>query len=226
MTLFFFFKQKTAYEMLRSLVGSEMCIRDRSIGAEGSYNEYEIATEVVNKYIRIIEFYQESEKGEEQVKLARKEILPAKELLHEMTFVLNIDFKSYKENPVIDDILQDVTIDIEDPKIQRRLERLKRQKIKDLFEIKGQIYNFQVFKWAVDDYFKRKEKEQKAQEEQNKANQAAAAGQEKAGKSLFRNMFTAEFGLQLVVVGLLLAAFYVFNRNSSLLNGILFRSGK
>eukprot|EP00658_Telonema_sp_P-2_P012309 TRINITY_DN14694_c0_g1_i1.p1 TRINITY_DN14694_c0_g1~~TRINITY_DN14694_c0_g1_i1.p1 ORF type:complete len:234 (+),score=55.01 TRINITY_DN14694_c0_g1_i1:57-758(+) len=28
---FFFFKQKTAYEMLRSLVGSEMCIRDRNI---------------------------------------------------------------------------------------------------------------------------------------------------------------------------------------------------
>ena len=25
---FLFFKQKTAYEMLRSLVGSEMCIRD------------------------------------------------------------------------------------------------------------------------------------------------------------------------------------------------------
>ncbi len=29
---FFFFKQKTAYEMLRSLVGSEMCIRDRTTG--------------------------------------------------------------------------------------------------------------------------------------------------------------------------------------------------
>ena len=28
--IIFFFKQKTAYEMLRSLVGSEMCIRDRS----------------------------------------------------------------------------------------------------------------------------------------------------------------------------------------------------
>ena len=27
--IFFFFKQETAYEMLRSLVGSEMCIRDR-----------------------------------------------------------------------------------------------------------------------------------------------------------------------------------------------------
>ena len=30
--LVFFFKQKTAYEMLRSLVGSEMCIRDREEG--------------------------------------------------------------------------------------------------------------------------------------------------------------------------------------------------
>eukprot|EP00658_Telonema_sp_P-2_P063361 TRINITY_DN52098_c0_g1_i1.p1 TRINITY_DN52098_c0_g1~~TRINITY_DN52098_c0_g1_i1.p1 ORF type:complete len:159 (-),score=27.93 TRINITY_DN52098_c0_g1_i1:108-584(-) len=28
---FFFFKQKTAYEMLRSLVGSEMCIRDSEL---------------------------------------------------------------------------------------------------------------------------------------------------------------------------------------------------
>ncbi len=31
----FFFKQKTAYEMLRSLVGSEMCIRDRTTGVSG-----------------------------------------------------------------------------------------------------------------------------------------------------------------------------------------------
>ena len=29
MFVFFFFKQKTAYDMLRSLVGSEMCIGDR-----------------------------------------------------------------------------------------------------------------------------------------------------------------------------------------------------
>src|SRR5428012_16277 len=29
--VFFFFKQKTAYDIMPSLVGSEMCIRDRSI---------------------------------------------------------------------------------------------------------------------------------------------------------------------------------------------------
>src|SRR5450756_597970 len=33
MCLFFFFKQKTAYEIMPSLVGSEMCIRD-SLGSE------------------------------------------------------------------------------------------------------------------------------------------------------------------------------------------------
>ena len=31
---FFFFKQKTAYEVLRSLVGSEMCIRDSPTAAK------------------------------------------------------------------------------------------------------------------------------------------------------------------------------------------------
>ncbi len=30
--VFFFFKQKTEYEMKRGLVGSEMCIRDRTTG--------------------------------------------------------------------------------------------------------------------------------------------------------------------------------------------------
>eukprot|EP00658_Telonema_sp_P-2_P073722 TRINITY_DN62836_c0_g1_i1.p1 TRINITY_DN62836_c0_g1~~TRINITY_DN62836_c0_g1_i1.p1 ORF type:complete len:157 (+),score=44.30 TRINITY_DN62836_c0_g1_i1:44-514(+) len=40
--VFFFFKQKTAYEMLRSLVGSEMCIRDR-----GSDNNTVATTTIV-----------------------------------------------------------------------------------------------------------------------------------------------------------------------------------
>ena len=34
-SFFFFFKQKTAYEIMPSLVGSEMCIRDRVNGNIG-----------------------------------------------------------------------------------------------------------------------------------------------------------------------------------------------
>eukprot|EP00831_Metopus_contortus_P049392 TRINITY_DN4076_c0_g1_i2.p2 TRINITY_DN4076_c0_g1~~TRINITY_DN4076_c0_g1_i2.p2 ORF type:complete len:110 (+),score=36.57 TRINITY_DN4076_c0_g1_i2:18-347(+) len=37
--LFFFFKQKTAYEMQRGLVGSEMCIRDRSHMLQFSFEQ-------------------------------------------------------------------------------------------------------------------------------------------------------------------------------------------
>eukprot|EP00658_Telonema_sp_P-2_P050019 TRINITY_DN38084_c0_g1_i2.p1 TRINITY_DN38084_c0_g1~~TRINITY_DN38084_c0_g1_i2.p1 ORF type:complete len:160 (-),score=47.10 TRINITY_DN38084_c0_g1_i2:37-516(-) len=37
--MFFFFKQKTAYEMLRSLVGSEMCIRDSFDVNSGSLSD-------------------------------------------------------------------------------------------------------------------------------------------------------------------------------------------
>ena len=42
---FFFFKQKTAYEMLRSLVGSEMCIRDRYWGQRKGTEAMMIKTE-------------------------------------------------------------------------------------------------------------------------------------------------------------------------------------
>ena len=36
---FFFFKHKTAYEMLSSLVGSEMCLRDRHTAETGQVFE-------------------------------------------------------------------------------------------------------------------------------------------------------------------------------------------
>ena len=48
---FFFFKQKTAYEIMPSLVGSEMCIRDRSIlnNTDKMAQFTELMTEIVGK---------------------------------------------------------------------------------------------------------------------------------------------------------------------------------
>src|SRR5678816_2559333 len=51
--MIFFFKQKTAYEMLRSLVGSEMCIRDRLktsflMPVTSSSNSFPIFSQVVS----------------------------------------------------------------------------------------------------------------------------------------------------------------------------------
>src|SRR5665648_1252003 len=39
--MFFFFKQKTAYEIMPSLVGSEMCIRDRSSYCRSFVTQYQ-----------------------------------------------------------------------------------------------------------------------------------------------------------------------------------------
>ena len=47
---FFFFKQKTAYEIMPSLVGSEMCIRDSSIAAE--FNRIHQWEKEYNNYLK------------------------------------------------------------------------------------------------------------------------------------------------------------------------------
>ena len=56
-SMFFFFKQKTAYEMLRSLVGSEMCIRDSYTASQGLMlmlpNMYKIAGELTSAVIHV-----------------------------------------------------------------------------------------------------------------------------------------------------------------------------
>eukprot|EP00831_Metopus_contortus_P038853 TRINITY_DN30487_c0_g1_i2.p1 TRINITY_DN30487_c0_g1~~TRINITY_DN30487_c0_g1_i2.p1 ORF type:complete len:500 (-),score=74.70 TRINITY_DN30487_c0_g1_i2:45-1544(-) len=62
MVFFFFFKQKTAYEMQRGLVGSEMCIRDRyQRRVHGIY---------VEKYLELLE----QGKIEEAIECLRKQI--------------------------------------------------------------------------------------------------------------------------------------------------------
>ena len=57
MFFFFFFKQKTAYEMLRSLVGSEMCIRDRTRALNALKTEANRAYSTDNPlYQKFVEF--------------------------------------------------------------------------------------------------------------------------------------------------------------------------
>ena len=46
--LFFFFKQETAYELLRSLVGSEMCIRDSHRFVDPAGTEAELSEELLH----------------------------------------------------------------------------------------------------------------------------------------------------------------------------------
>ena len=47
----FFFKQKTAYEFMPSLVGSEMCIRDRSLTMHATYQKVAVLSLIATVWI-------------------------------------------------------------------------------------------------------------------------------------------------------------------------------
>src|SRR5678815_6049492 len=82
---FFFFKQKTAYEMLRSLVGSEMCIRDR-------YNAY------VNKHgIELMACNDKMQRYETATKHATNELQRNSEKLATDLKTCNAKLKDIKE---------------------------------------------------------------------------------------------------------------------------------
>ena len=51
---FFFFKQKTAYEISACLVGSEMCIRDRTRDKPHGCNAGRIIYEIVEQYDKVL----------------------------------------------------------------------------------------------------------------------------------------------------------------------------
>eukprot|EP00658_Telonema_sp_P-2_P004290 TRINITY_DN11609_c0_g1_i1.p1 TRINITY_DN11609_c0_g1~~TRINITY_DN11609_c0_g1_i1.p1 ORF type:complete len:216 (+),score=47.82 TRINITY_DN11609_c0_g1_i1:48-695(+) len=79
---FFFFKQKTAYEMLRSLVGSEMCIRDRVEGnplaAIGKFKfiaEYSLRQEQTDNRVRTQELTEYEQQRQHQIRRNQGKLL-------------------------------------------------------------------------------------------------------------------------------------------------------
>ena len=60
-----------------------------------------------------------------------------------MNYLLKLDFKNYKENSLISTLKKEIDIDLENDKILRRLDRLKKDKAKTIFE--NGNYNFEVF---------------------------------------------------------------------------------
>ena len=125
-----------------------------------------------------------------------------------MKMYMGLDFKNYQQNPFIMEVSKEFdSVDMTKPKIQKRLEKLRINKIKELFE-KGN-FNLELFQYACKDYFKRKDEEEKKKKEQEKE----AQDLEKP-KSWIRQMFGVEFGLQILVLFILFALFWYWNKNS------------
>jgi len=68
-----------------------------------------------------------------------------------------------------------------------------------------------MFQYAVKDYFKRKEEEEKKKKEREKELEEAENPKK---TSWVRNVFGLEFGLQIVIIMLLFALFWYWNKSS------------
>lgn len=60
-----------------------------------------------------------------------------------MNYLLKLNFMEYKSNEVMEKVRKELDLDLENDKILCRLDRLRRDKVKDLFE--NGNYNFEVF---------------------------------------------------------------------------------
>jgi len=169
--------------------------------------EVDLVREMITKYFKIIEFYLETQK-KDQVSIARTEVQNVLDVYNKMKLYMGLDFKNYQQNPFIMEVVKEFdSIDMTKPKIQKRLEKLRINKIKELFE-KGN-FNLELFQYACKDYFKRKDEEEKKKKEQEKE----AEDLEKP-KSWIKQMFGVEFGLQILVLVLLFGLFWYWNKNS------------
>jgi len=173
--------------------------------------EYDVVKEMINKYLKVIEFYQETEK-KDQVELARKEIQGVLEMWSQMKFYMNYEFTDHQSNETIQEILKEIQLDMTKPKTIRRLNKLKLSKAKELFE--NGHFNLEVFQYAVKDYFKRKEEQEQKKREKEKEKEIAEHKSKPWLQRVFGNMFNLEFGLQMFIIMLLFAVFWYYNKNN------------
>eukprot|EP00828_Plagiopyla_frontata_P042716 TRINITY_DN6458_c0_g1_i4.p1 TRINITY_DN6458_c0_g1~~TRINITY_DN6458_c0_g1_i4.p1 ORF type:complete len:119 (+),score=30.40 TRINITY_DN6458_c0_g1_i4:26-382(+) len=102
--LFFFFKQKTAYEISACLVGSEMCIRDSNFAFEmiGEYNLIE-AEEIQIQKSQITKFFRQKSQLSSILQKQREKAvsythltLPTKRIVQISEVGVSLKKKNYK----------------------------------------------------------------------------------------------------------------------------------
>jgi len=94
----------------------------------------------------------------------------------------------------------------------RRLNRLKLNKAKELFE--NGHFNLEMFQYAVKDYFKRKQEKEEKKKEKEKEKQIAVQSSKPWTQRMFGNIFNLEFALQICIIMLLFVVFWYFNKGS------------
>jgi len=123
-----------------------------------SLNEKEMERDIARlmeaKYYKAIEFYQDL-KDAKQVTLAKEELQRLSKTFQEIEYLYRLDFSKASEDLLIQAMLKEIPIDLSSSKVLHRIERIKIEKAKEIFQ--NENYNFEVLEWAMKDYFKLKE---------------------------------------------------------------------
>ncbi|CAD8077631.1 unnamed protein product [Paramecium sonneborni] len=178
------------------------------------HQEYEIVKEMVNKYYRIIEFYAEQKKYD-QVKIAKQELQRLLETVQTMSFYMNLDLIDYENDDILKELVIKHQLNFTDKKYVRRLIRLCRENVTEIF---GQgKFNFEVFEYAMTDYFKKKrEQEEKEREEYLKQHPEPVKPRQESS-FLKKTLFSTEFWMQMLVLLLVMGGMFYFNSNTGFL---------
>lgn len=147
-----------------------------------------------------------------------------------MNYLLKLNFRDVAENAanptnaIIKKIASEEEIDLTNEKTLRRLTRLRNDKVKTIFE--NGNYNFDVFQYALKDYFKRKDEKQKQEEEEAKKNQPHVPEKPSRVKRIVSSVFGCEFIMQIILVAAVFGLFLFFSNKDSAFVKMLWDSKK
>ncbi|KAL4436273.1 hypothetical protein ABPG74_015864 [Tetrahymena malaccensis] len=156
--------------------------------------EEELSQSIEGKYYTIIEsqmFSQNTKKMEKTL----EELQNYYETYSVMQYYKNLDFQNYENHPIMKELAEEYKVDMLRQKNQQRFSKLKLENMKETFN--SVEYNFQIYKWALDDYMQKKkqqlEKTLKKQEKQPKTKMEKA-------KSFISTLFGKQSMFQFLII--------------------------
>ncbi|EAR84836.1 tetratricopeptide repeat protein (macronuclear) [Tetrahymena thermophila SB210] len=118
--------------------------------------EEELSQSIEAKYYTIIEsqmFSQNTKKMENTL----TELQNYYETYQVMQYYKNLDFQNYENHPIMKELAEEYKVDMLRQKNQQRFSKLKLENMKETFN--SVEYNFQIYKWALDEYIEKKKKQ-------------------------------------------------------------------
>ncbi|KRX00116.1 hypothetical protein PPERSA_07223 [Pseudocohnilembus persalinus] len=124
--------------------------------------EMMVVHEMVKKYYKAIEFYTETKKPD-QVSAAKYQLQKLLETVQEMVYFWELDWNCWAAQ----EVNKEFKFDLKDEKMLKDLNKIKKKMAKEIFD-SAKNFNFEIFKWALNDVMDAKRQRDREIEEERK----------------------------------------------------------